>query len=89
MDRQLKEGTIGLAFKWLADAEGHSYESHVQHKEVLSMEECFDERQAERDRLRSLPETSSEAEILRLEAAARQGETDEPRVLYCKSANVG
>ena len=84
MDRQLKDGAVAMAFKWLSEAEGQSYEEHVMHKAVLSSEDCLPEREAERDRLRSLSETSPEAEILRLEMSARQGAGEEPTALYCR-----
>ena len=84
MDRQLKDGAVAMAFKWLSDAEGRSYEEHVMHKAVLSSADCLAEREAERDRLRSLSDTSPEAEILRLEMSARQGAGEEPMALYCR-----
>ena len=61
-----------------------SFEEHAVHKQVLSLEDSFPERQAARERLIALDDENIN-EILGIEIEARGSVTSEPKSLPCRA----
>ena len=91
MDRRLKFGTLGLSYLWLRrGADCASAAEHSMLKEVLSFSEVMPNRQEMRDELVALSEADPLiAELLQLEAQARDGSTDEHKCLPCRPIMAG
>ena len=86
LDRRLKFGTLGLSYLWLRRGAGcTSAAEHSMLKEVLSYGEAMPNRQEMRDEMVALSAADPLiAELLQLEAQARDGATHEPESLPCR-----
>ena len=87
MDRSLAKGSFALSIAWLLRAESCDYDGHMLAKEELSGPDGFAERLGVRADLiqRAEDGDADVKQILELETAARDGNSDEPDEIDCPS----
>ena len=84
LDRRAHRGCLGLTLAWLnrgALSSRHDRDEHVKDKLRLSLEQCFDERQAARDHLTMQTDPLC-GELAECEASHRDGERSEPTSVF-------
>ena len=86
LDRKLAKGTLGLTAAWLKCGHNMCFDEQQMMKEVLSGEDMYAERCAERQALETLAESDAQInELVELEATVRDQARDEPQSIKCPS----